>query len=212
MMCLSHANALLEQSRFRQPSRLESLRDLLLCAPTSRWVCPYRSVYQSSTGKSLLMSLERFLRCHHIGVPCAPWIDLIEAVPNFSVGGDPAVIRDDRRGDRGARAGARHPLRRRSQPLSVHVRGRSRRAGGGTRRRPWRSPSSASTCARHVGVHPRVGAADVIPFVRFAPDDPAPLLAARALGALIAELGVPCFGYGELGDGRRPAFFRKGGP
>ena len=64
----------------------------------------------------------------------------------------------------------------------------------------------------HVGVHPRVGAADVIPFVRFAPDDPAPPRAARALGGLIAEMGVPCFGYGELGEGRRPAFFRSGGP
>ncbi len=64
----------------------------------------------------------------------------------------------------------------------------------------------------HVGVHPRVGAADVVPFVRFSPSDPAPLRAARALGELIADMGVPCFGYGELGDGLRPVHFRAGGP
>ena len=63
----------------------------------------------------------------------------------------------------------------------------------------------------HVGVHPRVGAADVIPFVRFRPGDPAPAEAAAALGERIGVLGIPCFGYGELGEGRRPAFFRSGG-
>ena len=136
---------------------------------------------------------------------------LIEAVPNFSVGGDPAVIREI------AEAIGGH-----ARVLDIHSDGDHNRSvftcvgdpGGlveglaagvevAVERIDLRS---------HVGVHPRVGAADVIPFVRFDPDDPAPLLAARALGALIAELGVPCFGYGELGDGRRPAFFRKGGP
>jgi glutamate formiminotransferase len=64
----------------------------------------------------------------------------------------------------------------------------------------------------HEGVHPRVGAADVVPIVRFADDDDRPERAARLLARRVAMLGVPVLGYGELGDGRRPAFYRKGGP
>ena len=56
----------------------------------------------------------------------------------------------------------------------------------------------------HQGVHPRVGAADVVPFVRFRPGDPEPARAARALGERIGALGIPVVGYGELGGGRRP--------
>ena len=37
--------------------------------------------------------------------------------------------------------------------------------------------------------------------------------AALALGARVGEeLGLPVFLYGEVGGGRRPAFFRRGGP
>jgi len=64
----------------------------------------------------------------------------------------------------------------------------------------------------HEGVHPRVGAADVVPIVRFADDDDRPERAARLLARRVAMLGVPVLGYGELGDGRRPAFYRQGGP
>ncbi|MEP6641975.1 MAG: glutamate formiminotransferase [Gaiellales bacterium] len=60
----------------------------------------------------------------------------------------------------------------------------------------------------HEGVHPRVGAADVVPFVRFRDGDPEPTRAARALGEQIGGLGIPVLGYGELGAGRRPAFYR----
>ena len=66
----------------------------------------------------------------------------------------------------------------------------------------------------HDGIHPRVGAADVVPIV--------PLRAgemelandvALALGRRVGdEIGLPVFLYGESGDGRRPAFFRRGGP
>jgi glutamate formiminotransferase len=63
----------------------------------------------------------------------------------------------------------------------------------------------------HQGVHPRVGSADVVPFVRFEPDDDQPERAARALARRIALLGLPVLGYAELGDGARPAFFRQGG-
>ena len=65
---------------------------------------------------------------------------------------------------------------------------------------------------RHHGVHPRVGAADVLPIVRFAGGDPRPVECARRLAAAIGALGVPVFGYAELGEGRRPAFYRAGGP
>jgi glutamate formiminotransferase / 5-formyltetrahydrofolate cyclo-ligase len=63
----------------------------------------------------------------------------------------------------------------------------------------------------HEGIHPRVGAADVVPIVRFAPDDDRPERAARLLGRRIALLGVPVVAYGALGGGTRPADFRKGG-
>jgi glutamate formiminotransferase len=67
---------------------------------------------------------------------------------------------------------------------------------------------------RHQGVHPRVGAADVVPLVPLRPDD---MPRARAAALRVAErvgeeLGLPVFLYGELGGGRGPAFFRRGGP
>jgi glutamate formiminotransferase len=65
----------------------------------------------------------------------------------------------------------------------------------------------------HAGVHPRVGAADVVPVVPLTPDAINRAAdAARALAARIgSELGLPVFLYGEIGAGRRPAFFRRGG-
>ena len=67
---------------------------------------------------------------------------------------------------------------------------------------------------RHEGVHPRVGAADVVPLVPLRPKDMTRAKAAAlALGARVGEeLGLPVFLYGEVGGGRRPAFFRSGGP
>jgi glutamate formiminotransferase len=67
---------------------------------------------------------------------------------------------------------------------------------------------------RHRGAHPRVGAADVVPLVPIAPEDAetareAALTLARRVGE---ELSLPVFLYGELGGGRGPAFFRRGGP
>jgi glutamate formiminotransferase len=66
----------------------------------------------------------------------------------------------------------------------------------------------------HEGVHPRVGAADVVPVVPLVPGDmekakAAALAVAKRIGT---ELRVPVFLYGEVGEGRRPAFFRRGGP
>jgi len=67
---------------------------------------------------------------------------------------------------------------------------------------------------RHVGAHPRIGAADVVPIVPLEPGEmPRAREAALALGERIgSELGLPVFLYGELAPGRGPAFFRRGGP
>jgi glutamate formiminotransferase / 5-formyltetrahydrofolate cyclo-ligase len=65
--------------------------------------------------------------------------------------------------------------------------------------------------AQHVGVHPRFGVVDVVPFVALAGSTPAQALAARNAYAewSAAALGVPCFRYGperSLPEVRRGAF------
>jgi glutamate formiminotransferase len=67
---------------------------------------------------------------------------------------------------------------------------------------------------RHEGAHPRIGAADVVPLVPLAAgDEELAREAARELAARVGEeLGLPVFLYGQLGEGRGPAFFREGGP
>jgi len=64
---------------------------------------------------------------------------------------------------------------------------------------------------RHEGVHPRVGAADVVPVVGVRPEDMARARAAALeLARRVAEeVGLPVFLYGQ---DRGPAFFRRGGP
>jgi glutamate formiminotransferase len=66
---------------------------------------------------------------------------------------------------------------------------------------------------RHDGVHPRVGAVDVIPLVPLVRQDlgDAKAVALRLAARIGSELAVPVLLYGEVGDGRRPAFFRRGG-
>jgi glutamate formiminotransferase len=66
----------------------------------------------------------------------------------------------------------------------------------------------------HVGVHPRVGAADVVPIVPLAEGQmPRAREVALELGERVGdELGLPVFLYGESADGVRPSFFRTGGP
>jgi glutamate formiminotransferase len=67
---------------------------------------------------------------------------------------------------------------------------------------------------KHEGVHPRIGAADVVPLVAVRPEDmERARVAALTLAERIGEeLELPVFLYGELGGGRGPAFFRRGGP
>lgn len=67
----------------------------------------------------------------------------------------------------------------------------------------------------HEGVHPRIGAADVVPLVPLRPgDEPLAREAALELAGRVAdELELPVFFYGGLtADGRGPAYFRRGGP
>jgi len=68
----------------------------------------------------------------------------------------------------------------------------------------------------HEGVHPRIGAADVVPLVPVRPEDMERARdAALTLGQRIGEeLELPVFFYGEVGGGggHGPAFFRRGGP
>jgi glutamate formiminotransferase len=137
---------------------------------------------------------------------------LLEAVPNFSEGRDPATI------DAIAEALGRH-----ARLLDVH-------------RDPDHNRSvftlvaedaalvdalvAGVACARdridlrrHEGAHPRIGAADVVPVVPLVPDD---MERARTTAFEVArrigeELALPVFLYGELAPGRGPAFFRRGG-
>ena len=67
---------------------------------------------------------------------------------------------------------------------------------------------------RHEGVHPRIGAADVVPVV---PIERGDMERAKAAALTLAqrvgdELELPVFLYAEVGGGRGPAFFRRGGP
>lgn len=66
---------------------------------------------------------------------------------------------------------------------------------------------------QHDGIHPRIGAADVVPIVPIRTDEmELAQEVAFALGSRVgSELGLPVFLYGESGGGRRPAFFRQGG-
>lgn len=66
----------------------------------------------------------------------------------------------------------------------------------------------------HVGAHPRIGAADVVPIVALDPEGreracECALSLAERIGS---SLGLPVFLYGDSAPGRGPAFYRRGGP
>jgi glutamate formiminotransferase / 5-formyltetrahydrofolate cyclo-ligase len=135
---------------------------------------------------------------------------LLEAVPNFSVGRDLDVL-----------AAIRAAIERHARVLDVHADADHNRSvftcvGDGAGLVEGLEAGIAVAAeridlARHEGVHPRVGVADVVPIVRFREGDPGPVRVARALGERIGRLGIPVLGYAELGDGRRPVHFRAGG-
>jgi len=63
---------------------------------------------------------------------------------------------------------------------------------------------------RHDGAHPRIGAADVVPFVPVRPDDfGRARAAALEVGRRVGEVGLPVFVYAP--PERGPAFYRRGG-
>jgi glutamate formiminotransferase len=137
----------------------------------------------------------------------------LEAVPNFSEARDRAVVKEIGRA-----------LGERADLLDVHCDGDHNRtvftlvaderaivdalvSGIAVARR-------RIDLRRHSGVHPRIGAADVVPIVPLRPSDmerakAAALTLARRLGD---ELDLSVFLYGENGAGLGPAFFRRGGP
>ena len=139
---------------------------------------------------------------------------LLESVPNVSEGRDASVVAAVAAAF--ARAGAR--------VLDTHVDGDHNRAVitlvGDDRGVEDGLVAGIDEARRrvdlrtHDGVHPRVGAADVVPVVPLAAADLGRAVdVALAVGARVGdELGLPVFLYGEIGDGRRPAFFRRGGP
>src|SRR5436190_2461121 len=136
----------------------------------------------------------------------------LEAVPNFSEGLDRATI------DLIARA-----LGRQAELLDVHAdpdHNRSVFTLVGSEEALVAALFEGIACAveridlrRHEGAHPRIGAADVVPIVPIAAADMDRAAAcALALAERVGEeLGLPVFLYGEVGRGRGPAFFRRGG-
>jgi glutamate formiminotransferase / 5-formyltetrahydrofolate cyclo-ligase len=140
-------------------------------------------------------------------------VALLESVPNVSEGRDPAVVAAI--ADAFASAGAR--------VLDTHVDADHHRSVvtlvGAERALEdglvagIAESSRLIDLRRHVGVHPRIGSADVVPVVPLVEDDaPRAIAVASAVGRRVgAELGIPVLLYGELGHGRRPAFYRRGG-
>jgi glutamate formiminotransferase len=66
---------------------------------------------------------------------------------------------------------------------------------------------------RHEGVHPRVGAADVVPLVAVWPEqlDAAKRTALELANRVGSELDLPVFLHGEVAPAVRPALLRRGG-
>ena len=138
----------------------------------------------------------------------------LESVPNISEGRDAEVIDS-----------LRDAMSRPAHLLDVHVDADHNRSvytlvGSGeelveTLVRGIACAARRIDLRRHVGAHPRIGAADVVPLVPLrAEDEPLARDSALALADRLAnELELPVFFYGRLApDAREPAFFRRGGP
>lgn len=136
---------------------------------------------------------------------------VLECVPNVSEGRDATTL---------------DALREAAGPslLDLHVDADHHRsvftlAGPGARdaaeavRRLAAAVAERVDLASHSGVHPRLGALDVVPFVALDGDDPTAVEAARAFAEWLARTGVPAFCYDladpqrrSLPDTRREAF------
>jgi glutamate formiminotransferase/glutamate formiminotransferase/formiminotetrahydrofolate cyclodeaminase len=133
----------------------------------------------------------------------------LESVPNFSEGRDEATV-----------AAIGEALERHARLLDVHVDADHNRSvftlvGSETELADALGAGVAVAIERidlnaHEGVHPRIGAADVVPLVPLRPED---MSRARAAALVVAErlgaLGLPVFLYEP--PARGPAFFRRGG-
>jgi len=131
-----------------------------------------------------------------------------EAVPNFSAGSDAALVARLAAGPNvlDAHADADH-----DRCVVTIVEGRLDRLVTAVLRRVAVAVDRIDL-RRHAGVHPRVGAADVVPLVPLGAAHMGPAItAARRLGERIwRELRVPVFFYAEAADGRRLADIRPG--
>ena len=138
---------------------------------------------------------------------------VLEAVPNVSEGRDASVI-----------AAVGDALARNATLLDVHADADHHRSvftlvGDPDGLVDSLLAGTAEACRRidlrrHEGVHPRIGVVDVVPLVPLVAGEmplakDAALEVARRIGR---ELELPVFLYGEVGEGKRPAFFRRGGP
>ena len=136
----------------------------------------------------------------------------LEAVPNFSEGRSEETV-----------AAIRHTLARHAHVLDVHAdpdHNRSVFTIAGSELGLVDALLAGIACARdridlrhHEGVHPRVGAADVVPVVAVWPEQ---LEEARRAALTLADrvaddLGLPVFLYGDVAPGVRPAAIRRGG-
>jgi glutamate formiminotransferase len=136
----------------------------------------------------------------------------LEAVPNVSEGRDPATVE-----------AVAEAFGRRARLLDVHTdpdHNRSVYTLVGDDTPLVEALLEGIVAAReridlrtHEGAHPRIGIVDVAPLVPLRPEDmprarAAALELARRVGA---ELDLPVFLYGEVGGGRGPAFYRRGG-
>ncbi|MEQ1893155.1 MAG: glutamate formimidoyltransferase, partial [Planctomycetota bacterium] len=125
---------------------------------------------------------------------------LLECVPNFSDGHDPLVAAELQaaiRATPGVRLLDWHSDRDHDRSVATMV---------GDPPALEAAAFAAIACAARVidltrqsGVHPRIGAADVCPFVALAPADrPRAIESAHALGRRVgSELGLPVYFYGE---------------
>ncbi len=137
---------------------------------------------------------------------------VLEAVPNFSEGRNPSLVREIVRtvAAEGVRVLAW------SADPDHH---RSVVSFAGAPRAVERAALAAARLAvdaidmrRHAGVHPRVGALDVLPFVPargLAMEDA--VASARRVARGIAGMGVPVYLYGAAGAGRSLSSLRAGG-
>ena len=133
------------------------------------------------------------------------------AVPNFSEGRSEETM-----------AALHRALGQHAHVLDVHAdpdHNRSVFTIAGTETKVVEALVAAIACAReridltlHDGVHPRVGAADVVPVVAVWPEqlEDAKRAALAVADGVAAALDLPVFLYGEIAPGVRPAMIRRG--